>query len=355
MTEKRNNLFDLLRVLFTISVVITHASNLIYHGEIVSANVAVDGFFMLSGFFMARHLKNRRGTLSRERLFFNYQISRIRRLLPMCLIVASLVGLKEIIVNHALGIEKWEVLYFLGDINGIHGFSVMWYVSALFWGGFLVSALLIWARKISVLVLFPLIFFVLFSFMYKYHNLWLFSVPLVKGFLSAGLFKSVCALCVGVEVFYISVWLKNQISKMRLFAVKLIAIFCEILFIYGFASSFWIWFSPKNFFVYFYVPLILLVFALDAQVIFSVFDRPILARLGKMTYAVYLTHLYIIKFLAKTGFCEKIPPIATYLALIPLTFFIGWIFSGIEKIVINFLMLVLFIQNPARNSDSDSA
>ena len=56
MNGKRNTLFDLLRVLFAVSVVISHASGKLYHGNIISANVAVDGFFMLSGLFMAKHL-----------------------------------------------------------------------------------------------------------------------------------------------------------------------------------------------------------------------------------------------------------------------------------------------------------
>ena len=62
MTEKRNNLFDLLRVLFTVSVVISHASGKLYHGDIVSANVAVDGFLCFQVFLwqsICMHTKTR--------------------------------------------------------------------------------------------------------------------------------------------------------------------------------------------------------------------------------------------------------------------------------------------------------
>lgn len=339
MAEKRNNLFDFLRVLFSISVVISHASGIIYHTEIVSSNVAVDGFFMLAGLFMARHLYLRKSE-SPDRLFLYYQIERIKRLFPLCFILGSFVVLKELVRAHKFDILRWPSLYFMGNINDIPGFPVMWYVSALLWGGFLVSAFLIWRRKISILVFFPLIFFITFSFMYKYHNLWLYSAPLIKGVFSAGLVKSVCGLCVGAEVFYISQFLKNQKEKMRITARKILAILCELIFLYGFASSFWVWFSPKNFFVYLYVPLIMLVFLLDEQVIFKIFDFKIFSSLGKLTYAVYLTHIYLLNFLVKTKVCLEIPEVITYIALIPMTFFIGWISCKIEKL---FLCLVRFL------------
>ena len=329
---KRNNLFDLLRVLFTISVVVSHASGTVFHGEIVSANVAVDGFFMLSGFFMARHLYNRKNERA-ERVFLDYQIGRIRRLFPMYAL-SCLVGVfVELIFHHSFVVEKWAVLYFMGNINGIPGYPVIWYVAALFWAGLFVSAFLIWKRKISVLVIFPLTFFVLFSVMYSYHNLWLYSQPLLGGIFSAGLLKAVCALCVGAEVFYASRYLKARSSRFRPLARKTVALLCETIFIAGFLSSFWIWFSPKNFFVYLYVPLILLVFGMNEQVVFKILDRPLFSTLGKLTYAVYLTHLYFLQFLAKTNVCQGIPQIPAFVLIVIASFLIGYVFCKIEKII----------------------
>ena len=258
----------------------------------------------------------------------------------MCFMIGFLLILKELVISQKFDILRWPSLYFMGDVNGIPGFPVMWYVAALFWGGFLVRALLVWKRKISVLVIFPLIFFVSFSFMYKYHNLWLYSEPLIKGIFSAGLVKAVCALCVGVEIFYISEFLKEQKEKIKPASRKVLSVLCELIFIYGFVSSFWIWFSPENFLVYLYVPLILLVFLLNEQVIFKIFDFKVFAYLGKMTYAVYLTHLYLLKFLARTKICLEIPAIITYSALIPTTFFIGWFFCKGEKIFVRSLKFV---------------
>ena len=331
MTEKRNNLFDLLRVLFAVSVVISHASGKLYHGDIVSANVAVDGFFMLSGLFMAKHLYAHKNE-NTEQLFLNYQIGRISRLVPMYVISCIYGILFDAIFFHSFNAARWPAVYLLGDINGIPGFWATWYVCCLFWAGLLVSTLLVWQRKKAVLVFFPLIFFFSFSYMYSYHHLWLYAKPLISGFLSVGLVKALCALVVGAECFYASLWLKERLLKIKVSSRRFVAVLCELMFLVGFASSFKIGFSPANFIVYLYVPLILLVFLLDEQVIFRVLDRKIFAFLGKMTYAVYLTHLYLLTYIENTGVCKAVPPVLTYIVLIPITFFIGWIFCKIEKI-----------------------
>jgi len=343
MDRKRNNLFDLLRVLFAASVVVSHASGIIYHGEIVSANVAVDGFFMLSGFFMAKHLHKRKEE-SPDRIFLDYQLGRIKRLFPMYILSCFLGLLSELSVHHRFDICKWPALYFLGDINGIPGYPATWYVAALFWAGIAVSAPLVYRRKLSVTIVFPVAFFVLFSAMYQHHNLWLFSEPLVAGFLSAGVMKAVCALCVGAEIFYASLLLKSKEAKLRPCAKKIASAMCEIIFIAGFTSSFWIWFSPKNFLVYLYVPLVLLVFSLDGQVLFRILDSRIFSALGKTTYAVYLTHLYFLKFLAKIEAWQKIPMIPAYVLILSASFAIGWGFSKIEKNAMKILKNAAFKQ-----------
>lgn len=336
MTEKRNNLFDLLRVLFAVSVVVTHTSGTIYNGGIESGHVAVEGFFMLSGLFMAKHLYFRKNETA-DKLFFTYNLGRIKRLFPMYAISCCIWIFKDLVFSHKFDILNWPALYFLGDINGIPGFSVTWYVSVLFWGGLIVSAFLIWQRKVSVLLIFPLIFFISFSFMYThYENYWL----LIKGFLSMGLLRSVCGLCVGAEVFYISEYLKTQKEKINLPARKIFTVFCEILFVYGFASSFWIWFNLKSFLVYLYVPLILLVILLDEQVIFKIFNKKFFSYLGNVTYAVYLTHMCLLKVIAHIGFCKTIPPLATYSIVIFLSFLVGFFFWKIEKYFIRLLRCI---------------
>ena len=334
--KEKNYLFEFIRLLFTVSVIISHASATIYKGEIVSGNVAVDGFFMLSGLFMAKQLHDRQGG-AEEKIFVNYHLHRIKRLFPMYFLSCMTGIFFSAIFFHKIPLKNWPALYFLGDINGIPGFWVTWYVAALFWAGIFVSAFLIWKEKLSVLVIFPLLFFITFSYMYSYHNLWLYAQPLIKGFFSVGIVKAVCALIVGTEVFYLSQWLKNKKERVKSKVRKIFAFLCEIIFIYGFASSFWIWFSPRNFFVYLYVPLIMLVILLEEEFIFRIFNRKIFAFLGKLTYSVYLTHLYFIKFLEKTGFCEKIFPVITYIVLVPAAFFIGWIFCKIEKFCVMIL------------------
>lgn len=342
MSEKRNNLFDFLRVIFALSVMISHASGKIYQGNIVSANVAVDGFFILSGLFMAKHLYAHKDEKP-EQLFFNYQLGRICRLFPMYALSCFTGILFDAVFFHSFEALRWPAIYFLGNINNIPGYWVTWYVSCLFWAGLLVSALLVWKRNISILVIFPITFFITFSVMYSYGNLWLYAMPLIKGVFSAGLVKALCALCVGADIFYASIYLKDHIEKIRPSAKKLIAVLCELLFLTGFTSSYFIGFSPANFLVYLYVPAILIVFLLNEQVIFKIFDRKIFASLGKMTYAVYLTHLYFLAFLEYTGVCKNIPPVVTYLALIPITFFIGWIFCKLEKLCIH-TMKSIFIK-----------
>ncbi|WP_191018075.1 acyltransferase family protein [Treponema zioleckii] len=335
MTEKRNYIFDFLRVLFTVSVIVTHASGLVFNSGIAIAHVGVEGFFMISGFFMAKHLFSRRFENPAE-VFLNYHLGRIKRLFPLAFIVCLLVQLKDIIFAHKISILRWFSIYFIGDINGIPGFPVMWYVSALFWGGLLVSALLVWKRKTSVLVIFPLAFFVLFSFMYNHYNLWL----MLKDFLSMGMLRSVCGLIVGVEVFYGSVFLESKLQNLRFGFRKLLAILTELFFIVCFVTLFPKWFTMKYFLVYLFVPMILLVISLNEQVIFRLFDRRCFAHLGKVTYAVYLTHLYLIMFVAKFDCIRKMNQFLGFFLIVIASFLLGTVFDFLCRKIVRFFRFI---------------
>jgi peptidoglycan/LPS O-acetylase OafA/YrhL len=88
----KNNNFDFLRFLFAIFVVISHAyplsggsetSQWIYqitNGQIVLERLGLDGFFIISGFFIFQSLQRSRGLL-------DYFKKRILRLFPALLVV----------------------------------------------------------------------------------------------------------------------------------------------------------------------------------------------------------------------------------------------------------------------------
>ena len=128
MTKKNN--FDFLRFLFAIFVVLSHAyplsggdesSQWIYkitNGQMVLARLGLDGFFIISGFFIYQSLQRSSGLL-------NYFKKRVLRLFPALFIVLMLTIILAPFVYHGTipFFENPQVLWYVPNNLSLYNFQ----------------------------------------------------------------------------------------------------------------------------------------------------------------------------------------------------------------------------------------
>lgn len=340
-TQARNYSIEFLRFFFTIGVIVGHCWCIFYQLNEPSYiiwfhNACVDFFFVLSGYFMARHFEAKK-TDDKYRTFVNYNLSRIKRLWPLLFVAI----LESIIFDLACNLllnrrfyfstNFWGAFLFLGGLNNFAAGNIIWYISALFWCGLLLSALLCFRKQISVCCCFPLLAFLCLSFMNVWGTTNLGSIPLVGNWFSVGLIRGTCGLIFGIEGYYLSILIKEKLS---LFSEKSILI-SSVLIEIGFISLVFYLIikqhlSNKEFLMYFFAAALLIVFELNTQKIFKLFNRKIFGYLGKMSAWLYVLHFYILKSMYYIPKMRLLPHIVVYA--------VGIIFSLFFAIFVNFIL-----------------
>lgn len=128
--DSRRNNFDFLRFLFALFVVMSHSYSLsgdnesnqwiykITNGQIVLARLGLDGFFIISGFFIYKSLEHSTG-------IFNYFQKRCLRLFPALFIVLllTLIFVPIVYSNSIPFLKNKEVLTYLPNNLSLYGFQ----------------------------------------------------------------------------------------------------------------------------------------------------------------------------------------------------------------------------------------
>lgn len=264
--------------------------------------LCVSGFFIISGIFMAASIDK-----SEEQNpfggFVQFQAKRITRLYEPMLFATGIFLIVCRFIQHSFSLKDfflyWPTLLFMGNINGIYGNSIMWYVSGLFWCGIPISALLFYKKRLAVTTVFPLVFFVIFSFIYnKYKCLTLHSSPLIGNFLSAGLLKCIMELIIGIETFYTAKYLKNHFKLKKNIMIKITIIALELICIFLFL--FIVTKGGCNQFDFLIYPCSIAlscIFLLRKEIVFSFcskLEKPI-KFFSRYTFMLYLTHTLLVQ------------------------------------------------------------
>lgn len=300
---------DFLRVVFCVCVIIGHIYITFYmqtdEQEImVMQNMSVDAFFMIAGIFMAkscRKISSQNGGLEGYSLV-RYTFQRIKKLYPLYIITSFIyviwylyigtIQLKEIP-------DFWPIIFVGEGINGLPNLTVMWYVSSLLWMGLFLSACLVFWEKKSVTAIFPILIFLIFSYMYAiYGNLSLNGLPLINNWFSAGNIKALCAIASGIEVYYIANYIKNNSLKINCRYV----LCAEVFSILGIISCLLRrGLGKHNFLIYPCMFVLLLILLLRKERVLRFHNVHLIKLLGSITYAAYLIHMLIIQIVKKWG------------------------------------------------------
>ena len=207
----RNYLLDIIKLFLALFVVLGHTYILVIRNSpdqmLSLQNIAVDGFFIISGFFLARSTnKIQKEYRDDWTLFLKFNLHRYIRLFPEFFV--SLI-LSALVYYFAFDIKLFNLilvnLIFISQINTVNGvLNGSWFVSVLYYAGALLSVILLFSKdSIKYSLIFILTLFSFF-FIYSYYgNLSLNQYPLIADWLSIGWIKGLMDLGIGILTFSI--------------------------------------------------------------------------------------------------------------------------------------------------------
>lgn len=340
---------DLFRILFCMGVVIGHAYCILFQKNYVAAFgselsdihiMCVDGFFMISGVFMARHFYFKEKEID-YKIFMDYHIKRYIRLLLPLIFVCLVVLAGKIVRRHFFGFSRllnhWSLLLLLSGTNTFHNHFELpsWYVDSLFWMGLLVSFFLCFFKKKSLIFIFPFAVYLSLSYMHVYNCLSLGNSPRVWNFFSVGNIRAVAGLCMGAELFYMANKFNEKCTIHRRGGVFVIEIFSVLGLLFCFTRG---GIRETEFLIYPFFSMLLFIFLIKKEVLFSWCKVKPVAKvinfLAPMTYIIYLSHVPLLNqlkpfFEGRLYLCRN--P-AVYAVLVLLAVALGVLLHWLEKV-----------------------
>lgn len=306
MMQKRNGEIDFLRFLFSLVIVIHHFENNYLFSHFRNGYVAVEFFFIVSGYLMASHVHRMQHrpqswgeianstwsfVMKKVGSFFRYYV---------CVCVLSLV-VRHIMIRHTSAESLLKALIasiptfsltFMG-LN-FHNMSLYigntWYLSAMLIGLVILYPILLRSFDFASKWLFPLA--AMFLLAYLYHQYTVDTWNEWTGLCYTGVLRAVADLAVGVSLFpLVSLLVEKgkQLSKAGLMLVTVIKYACFALFT---ALAYGFFFDPK------YVLHALLFCAIGIALSFSnvgytIPDSKATRYLGKISLVIYIFHGFI--------------------------------------------------------------
>lgn len=300
--KTRNGAIDFWKFVFSIMVVQFHSSNLtkIKTTPFVGAAIAVEFFFLVSGYLMAASISRYQeedimvGRDSRK-----FMLHKIRGLCPEIFIAWGIgfvvqhiarknVSLSSLVKDLMTGV--WD-MFFLRE-SGLEGFKAnpaAWYISAMLLAMLVLVPLFLKNRDVFINVWAPILAIATLGYLSK--NVGDLRGPTDwLGFCYKGVLRAVGELCMGVICWGICRKLKelpvSRLGKLLLTVLELGCYFGVILWSYEHKGS------QMDF-------VMLLLFAVGVVVTFSgysllssFFNKPLVYFLGKISFPVYLSHNY---------------------------------------------------------------
>ncbi len=301
-TTKRNGAIDFWKFVFSIMVVQFHSSNLtkIKTTPFVGAAIAVEFFFLVSGYLMAASISRyEEGEIRVGRDSRKFMLHKIKGLCPEIFIAWGIgfvvqhiarknVSLSSLVKDLMTGV--WD-LFFLRE-SGLEGFKAnpaAWYLSAMLLAMLVLVPLFFRDRDVFINVWAPVLAIAALGYLSK--NVGDLRGPTDwLGFCYKGFLRAVGELCMGVICWGICQKIKDvpysRLAKLLLTLLELGSYLGVILWSYRHKGS------QMDF-------VMLLFFAVGVVITFSgqsllssFFNKPLVYFLGKISFPVYLSHNY---------------------------------------------------------------
>lgn len=306
-TKQKIYAFDTMRYLLAYCVVLGHTYIMLFKGDSSLGwciqNLAVDGFFILSGFLIALSYFNSISiNKDIDSLVIKSIINKIKRLYPEY-IFATLFTLILLCIffRKPHTIDILMNLVFMGQVNGSEGIVTgAWYISVLFWLNIIFVGLLYYCHKIAVYCIIPLMFFVAHSYCFAiYGGLSLNAYPLVDGYISAGFLKGIMGIGLGIETFFVCKYVKNtSFSALKYPSVYILLteLLCLYLLYYSFAQE---QLSKRDFICYFAYPFLIGLYYFNKAILTKFFSWKIWTLITPTAYMLFLIHPICLEIIKK--------------------------------------------------------
>lgn len=296
--------FNSLRFLLALFICLFHTQVILANGTgykiFRSAYLAVDCFFVLSGFLLARSFYLKSLYTENPKGLIDFFISRIKRLYPEYLfcMISLFILMRCLNVNMGSGKAFFLNFIMITDVSRIETMLLgAWYVVVLFWLSCLLYALMYFFKEKALQLYIPLLsFFCLFAITSNTGPVvgLGYSVPMVLGFLSQDMVRGFLGLSVGIFAYMISDYInKNDWNWINQKKLHLILIFIELLSIVGLLIL--LCSSKKDSFQYFniYFPFAFIIILLfyKKEFFLRFLSNPVLAKIGNISYILYLSHI----------------------------------------------------------------
>lgn len=295
---KRIYSLDLLKLVFAYAIAY-------FHFGVASApglSAAVPIFFIISGFFLAKKFYSRSyPNQGKDYTAWNYTLDHIRSIYPhyfFSLVVIFVYMLARRVVYlvldpkleslSAIALDLYNQIPDLVLLQSAYHFHdslnyPLWQLSALVISGYFVYALLCHSEKLSREILFPAAILMIQSLLFSGVDIWgnygFFYVPLLRAF---------SPLCIGVLAFYFTTTPYYERLKQRKLLLNLASILSAVtIFLYADYAN-----------IYLLTTAILLWGCYDeSSWINALLNRKLFRYCGAFSYAIYLNHALIARFI----------------------------------------------------------
>lgn len=299
LINQKNYSIDGLKALLAILIVAYHTAINFYGQQAIfkylsAGYLAVDGFFVISGFLLAGSIERR--TQRQEGLCFARFIKdRYLRLFPeyFFVLLATLIisAILHERINHYLIIPN---LLFLANINGFGSIvRDAWFISTLFWVSiFFFGCFKLFKTQVALFIIATLSFISISALSIYNCGIAVHSVPMI-GFFSAGVLRTVYGLGIGILLFKIKDGaLRNFSSRIALVLEILSLIICLIYIGHdriGILGAFFV--VPFSY-------ILLRLFYANSFLVSLLNSRPLQA-IAPSSYMLFLCHLIIVERLSR--------------------------------------------------------
>lgn len=324
---KRNYAIDFFRIFFTCLICMHHFQDVFNVSIIKSGYVAVEFFFILSGFLLYKSFQR-----NPEESAVKYTIKKLRRLYPEYLLAFSICFILNLLQKN----EGWVDYIFkavqeitltqnIGIFKGSFNYP-LWYLSVLIFGGYLLYALLKKNKKDTIHILLPAIIIFTYSILLKegkglenWNTINGLYIPLLRGIadMSIGI---LVANAVNSEY-----WKKLELHIKGLYVIEIISyILLGILIMLE---------TKYEMTCIIFISILIGATQIDNSLTNRLFNRRIIGNIALLTYPMYLNHasiLILVSWLYRRGLTDKkIIIIIYFIALIVL--------SGVSKEIIKII------------------
>lgn len=344
--------FNSLRFFLAILIILYHVSIQLRGSYFKTTALAVECFFVLSGFFLAKSYEN---ILLQHKLkitqYLKYIFCRLKRLYPSYFFVLCLYFLfaEKTSISKPIGLN----LMLFVPLNSLSIIKDVWYIPTVFWIGIILFGLIVFLKHTSKFIIFPIT--LSYALYFLWNHLLYFKLPYIsinQEIITSGVIRGIIGLIIGIYVYWFCAFLskdkykiKSKILSICLFVLEVVCV-CNILYFLIIKSSF----DKSTFGIYLYVSFIISLLYFKKEKILKFLSWKIWYPFAKISYMLYLTHMLLITIL-KVKQIEKIGGPYLYVLIIILSIIFAFICNFfLEFIIVKSKILIKQIYILVKNS-----